>query len=690
MKNKYLPILIIIPILILGSFLLFKNKSAPETSASVSRNGLTLDLDFGNNNGSATPTVYDSSGFARHATSTAGATSPTCNQHRCDFNGSQYMTANATNVFNSANISIAIKFTPDFAANVVASRFIVDTTDASRYLVWHQADGDLDVWLGHQDMPDISLATYEPYWKVGEENILVIVATDGTDRTDAWLNGYKIKNNDTTDWTLKNPAKVTFGGNVGVNQMFDGKIHYLKVWNRLLTDDEVAILSADRETTANTAPRSGATGSSTGTLVGYWTMDANDINSTTIYDKSGQGNNGTITGALVSEQGKINQAQIFDGTNDWINAGQAGATLTDNFTLSAWIKSSVDNTRILARRTAAAGTQWDFYLQATSGSLALYDGTAIRGSGVSLIDNKWHLATVVINGANSQFYVDGSKAGAVFTPTISAKSVDTEIGSYGGGTSKMNGAIDDVRIYNYALSADEVANLYVSTKQNISRGLPRLGLVGYWNMNADDIGGNGSTTTTFDKSGQGNHGTFYGFHSSMPPTSTPGKIAEAIDFDGSNGYIDLGNTMDTFGFVDKTICAWFKTEEIKQAFIVALPYTKYYLSLDSGKIAVTTYDTTYNVLKTTWSYKTNQWYHVCGILESDTNRYLYINGALDISDTYGSIATTANLYSAIGDKGLSGNGQYFNGQLDEVMIYNRALSAEEVQDLYLYRWQYLR
>jgi len=194
-------------------------------------------------------------------------------------------------------------------------------------------------------------------------------------------------------------------------------------------------------------------------------METSDMSAdgATMYDKSGQGNNGTMVGTTTST-GKIGQARDFNGTSDWINAGQAGATLTDNFTLSAWIKSGVADTRILARRTTAGGTQWDFYLQTTSGNLALYDGTAIRSSEISLIDNKWHLATVVINGANSQFYVDGSRAGAVFTPTISAKAVNTEIGSYNTGTFKFNGSIDDVRIYNYALSAQEVSNLYESAK----------------------------------------------------------------------------------------------------------------------------------------------------------------------------------------------------------------------------------
>ena len=216
--------------------------------ATVRRTGLVLDLNFGNNDGQAAPKVYDTSGFARHATSTAGATSPTCNAKFCDFDGGDNMTGDATNIFNQTNLSIAIKFSPDFAASEGVNRYILATQagGVESYSIAHVLDGSIRPSLGGTLIDVIPLASYQSYWKVGQENIIVLTATDGTDRTDIWLNGNKILNNDTSAWSNSNQTAYYIGSSIAKANNFDGKFHYLKVWNRLLTDAEVGILSADR------------------------------------------------------------------------------------------------------------------------------------------------------------------------------------------------------------------------------------------------------------------------------------------------------------------------------------------------------------------------------------------------------------------------------------------------------------
>ncbi|MBU1180493.1 LamG domain-containing protein, partial [Patescibacteria group bacterium] len=465
MNKKLLPLLIILPLLILGSFLLFKSKTAEPTEASVSRTGLTLDLDFGNNDGSATPVVYDSSGWGRHATST---NAQTCNNSFCDFGTGDAMTANATNVFNSLNISYAIKFTPDFAANDGLGHFIIDT-NAPRYYIVKWVDNTLHISLSGATKI-IAFATYQAYWRVGQENILIVSANDTTNKLNVWLNGTKIVDNEAFGFVNANPTTLYFGVYpASMFYFFDGKIYYLKVWNRLLTDAEVAILSADRETTANTAQRSGATGSSTGTLVGYWTMDTNDYDGTTLLDKSGQGNHGTDTNMDTSNltQGKINQALDFDGSSEAIDIGTPAIsefTISTPFTLSAWIKPSQTISafgHIFGRFTDAGGSRYGIHADVSGkfgGVIAGTTGGSYFTSTTVLPIGEWSHLIMTYDGSGnlngSKLYYNGSfvKAGSSSEMTGNLYSSGYKLCIGGTGSScnasyRFPGSIDDVRIY---------------------------------------------------------------------------------------------------------------------------------------------------------------------------------------------------------------------------------------------------
>ena len=155
------------------------------------------------------------------------------------------MTANATNVFNSASTSYAIKFTPDFSANAATDRMFFDTHATGRVLLDHRSDGGLGWRIGNTDLPTISLSSYQQYWKQSQENIFIITGTTGN--TKLYLNNTLISTA-VTAWSAGNPSYIKIGAYNSGLYPFDGKIHYFKVWNRLLTNNEVAIISADRTT----------------------------------------------------------------------------------------------------------------------------------------------------------------------------------------------------------------------------------------------------------------------------------------------------------------------------------------------------------------------------------------------------------------------------------------------------------
>ena len=426
---------------------------------------LSLDLKMGNNDGQATPKVYDSSGNGRHATSTNAQTS---NGSFCDFNGTNdSMTGVGTGVFNGANVGIAIKFRPDFNYDEDATRTLFDSTAASEYALFKMndaANNTLRLYLGNTQVEDIASATYSQYWKVNEDNIIIISGTTGN--TDLWLNGIKILDADNTAWTPDDPATYYIGTDSGSSLFFDGRVYYVKVLNRLLTDNEVYNLSQDRTKASRTFPRNG--------LIGYWNMDLNDINGTTIYDKSGQGNNGVgnnITSA-DSTKGKIKEALDFDGSSEQINLGTFNPSNPHNVTMSAWVYNKgvtsdpfANDFIIIKGHDFAVDSYGMSFSADTSINFIVYTGHPVQTCAAAYSDtkNQWYHVTGVISGTKTYLYVNGALANSCnITGTISTSAQQIWIGGQNRASYyyRFNGKIDEVMMWDRALSAAEVSQVY--------------------------------------------------------------------------------------------------------------------------------------------------------------------------------------------------------------------------------------
>jgi len=445
---------------------------------------------------------------------------------------------------------------------------------------------------------------------------------------------------------------------------------------------------------APAAPQSG--------LVGYWSMDANDVNGTIVYDKSGYGHNGTRIGALGANDtpqitgGKIKQALNFDGTDDFINAGATVGDYTDNFTLSAWIKTSTDNVRIMARRSGP--TQYDFHVAASTGQLALWTGVQYA-SGVVVDDNKWHLTTVVINGANSKFYVDGVQAGSAFSPTITSQpAVPFAIGALSTPAAYFPGLIDDVRVYNRALSATKVSQLYNSAKTGYVASAPQTAsstagrLVGWWTLDANDY--NSATKAFYDKSGTGNTLT-----STNAATFTQGKINQAMSFDGLTDVLSRSSPSGLpAGSSARTISAWIYMTENCAVFGEGGALLQYgdgtgggqEYTLQASNFAGTCYlfsdaiNVANNLTITGSQIPTpNAWHHLVFTLASDGLAYrYYLDGVLVGPGNFSTqISTATPTILNIGDRTDTVVANW-PGRVDDFRIYNYALSAQEVAQLY--------
>ena len=191
----------------------------------------------------------------------------------------------------------------------------------------------------------------------------------------------------------------------------------------------------------------------------------------------------------------------------------------------------------------------------------------------------------------------------------------------------------------------------------------------------------GSGTIARDSSGYGNDGTIYG------ATWVDGKYGEALSFDGIDDYIEVPDS-DSLDITDAiTIEAWVKPSPGDYRTIVSKGYLESYalrIARDSEPImAFFTLDPNnpHAIAGTYNNIANNQWWHIAGTYDGNHVR-LYINGELDDSEAYTGTITTLSTPLRIGKLSGTTKTECFNGIIDEVSIYNRALSADEIKTLY--------
>jgi len=182
-----------------------------------------------------------------------------------------------------------------------------------------------------------------------------------------------------------------------------------------------------------------------------------------MHDCSPMGNNGRIYGATWTD-GKFGKALSFDGVDDYVDCGNdESLQMTDEVTLMAWIKTTYDGGAhtVVARNygfmiNAPFGSNIEFY--GHDGS----DATKCTPSWLSEYDDKWIFVAAVIRKYTGSWTIRGFVNGVkVCESTNSAfdgpgQLGKVTIGSLLGTPRFFNGTIDEVRIYNRALSEEEI------------------------------------------------------------------------------------------------------------------------------------------------------------------------------------------------------------------------------------------
>ena len=460
-------------------------------------------------------------------------------------------------------------------------------------------------------------------------------------------------------------------------------------------------------------------------LVGWWKFDGDAT------DSSGNGNDGTVNGATLTtdRHGLANGAYSFDGVNDYIQVPHHDSLSLKSFTLSIWFNSTAIGSRSMLLKDNHTGNNYGLWFLSDSTVISqcyyndLISPFQVYSNSLSL--NQTYFLCSTYRDNELVIYIDGVEQSSL--TSSEDPEVDNEplyFGYDGGfGYDNFQGTLDNIRIYNRALSSTEVSDLYTLESQPFSHQPARVvdenvtaiasgsetsyfikndgslwgmgrndhgqlgnaqgldqGLVGWWKFDGDAT----------DSSGNGNDGTVNG---ATLTTDRHGQANGAYSFDGVDDYILVphNSSLDFNKNDPHTISVWVyafnssHSGSIMEKWVSAsaAPYP-YVIRFSNDVISHLRYD---GVSSPSLSFSSallsTEFVHVTFSSDGST-RSLFSNGVLvdsgPVTGGLGPISNSDDLY--IGKRGGI-SVRNFNGLIDDIRIYNRALSASEISALYI-------
>ena len=206
---------------------------------------------------------------------------------------------------------------------------------------------------------------------------------------------------------------------------------------------------------------------------------------------------------------------------------------------------------------------------------------------------------------------------------------------------------------------------------NVARGVDP-GLVGWWKF--DEMAG----TIAYDSSGNGNDGTFVG-----DPQWVAGKIGGALEFDGNGDYVDCGAILAFNINTNITVACWIKVRQLDKSWqaIVTKGDDSWRVHRHNSSNNLGWGTTGPSSRNTRGSVNVNdgQWHHVAGVYDG-TQKHLYMDGNLDVSENSTGNINNSSYNVNIGEN-AEATGRYWDGLIDDVRVYNRVLTQEEIQQI---------
>jgi len=367
---------------------------------------------------------------------------------------------------------------------------------------------------------------------------------------------------------------------------------------------------------------------------------------------------GNYTGTennITYSSGKYGQAPVFNSSNSSINIG---GDLVNNLTalsVSLWV-NWIDTTNstddyFIALGKASSGKIFSADITNSTGIIGFYDGASVLNSTGAVPKNAWTHIAITANATALKIYLNGSLDS---THTISSLNFDSSgnagfIGSWITGTDyEFDGSIDQLRIFNKAISAAEVTQLYNENSSTFKKvDIFNDATDGHYNLDGTD--------------------SFYMTHFITDQNFTIGGWFYRNSAGGSAGY----ETLWAQGYSPAVRCQIYGADGSASG-------NRLYIYLNNGSSGPS-YDTGIDL-------PTGEWFHLMKTYDLSAGTVkVYLNSALKKTQS----TITGNIYSSGNSdayfriaKNASNNSGYINGKISQVRVYDSVLTDAQIVDDY--------
>lgn len=425
-------------------------------------------------------------------------------------------------------------------------------------------------------------------------------------------------------------------------------------------------------------------------------------NTTTWKDLSGSGNDGKLYNiGGTSTSGWESDGLVLDGIDDYVTAD---ITSTPDVTIevvakvkkemkesycgiAGWQHWTTDIPRIGIHRTGEKFTFFSTDNKESNGSRIDYD---ISYEIINCV-------TLVSSASEKKFtnFINGIKTGELSNANVAT--LPTQhlfgIGDYANGNHEyvgarpLNGIIYNVRVYNRALTDEEILKNHEIDKQRyqivddtdyVSSGL----ITHYDAINNTGTGYSNTATIWKDLSGRGNDGTLLGFDSSS------GWKNNYLKFDGVDDYVLSTNNLGLSGDTALTMCAvaawdgdsWLSDWPSYMGITSASSYAGLSMTMNGGQPALDFWNYRYRAAN---ALSVKQIYQICLVKEPgsiNTTSKIYVNGQ-EVTGT-GNSTSSPSIVNSQAVVGRLDSTRWANARIYNIKYYNRALSQSEIQKNY--------
>lgn len=469
-----------------------------------------------------------------------------------------------------------------------------------------------------------------------------------------------------------------------------------------------SITATDDQCPANTASANftvdvtaGGTGSPfTEGMIARWQMDECVWNGTSgeVVDTGPDGSyHGTSMGAQTIGSGKVCRSGNFNNS-DYVEVPHSPSLNTPNqFTVSVWFNANSIATwdGVVSKLTnvnPGTGRGWNIQIGTAQGIASLMANssggyTYLRASTIPQVGQWYHVVLVHMTDNTNHLYVNGVLEG---TNTFDIAFTDNpfNIGSfYTGSGGSFDGRIDEVMIWNKALTDSEVTAIYTLNRGTCSGTCYSDPVAEYsmenfpWNGTADEVKDTAGGTEENGVAAQAGTGSI-----PVQTSISSGRMCRSAQFtriDSINGgYLDLGDpaTLDP-GSSPWSMSVWLNWDGSSGENII---YNKEYLyeaMVSGGYVRYAWMPNWAWYGGSSFPVTAGTWYHLTVVYDG-RQQMMYRNGQLVYSRSQtGSMGSNASRF-LIGARGSTAPRNLFGGMIDEVRIYDRALSANEIVNVY--------